>query len=106
MGTGRQEAKNMSTWGFLSSFSFSLSLSLILRVHLLRLGTVKQGRATGASAGCSDSKKVTGKKGAEAGQLRFTGKSEKRRWRQVQGVSPGQVAATHCSPGCKSLGDP
>ena len=41
------------------------------------------------------------------GCWKLTGESEKRGpWGQVQGVSPGRAAAAHCSPGCKSCGDP
>ena len=31
---------------------------------------------------------------------------EKGPWRQVLGISPGGAAAAHCSPCCKSCGDP
>ena len=31
---------------------------------------------------------------------------EKGPWRKVLGVSPGQAATAHCSPGCKSCGAP
>lgn len=31
---------------------------------------------------------------------------EKGPWRQVQGVSSGQAAPAHCSPGCEFFGDP
>lgn len=38
------------------------------------------------------------------GCCQLTGESEKREpWGQVQAVSPGQVAAGNCFPGCKSF---
>ena len=66
------------------------------RVHLLKLETVKQGRAQHRGSN----------RGAQAGLPWLTGKPEKRGpWGQVQGISPGQAATAHCSPGCKSPED-
>ena len=75
--------------GFLTSWrkDCTTQVPVTMRIHLLKLQTVKQG---GAQHRRSNSR-------AQAGLPQFSGKPEKRGlWGQVQGISLGQLPATYC----------